>query len=59
MGHRLELLRFIHEMPLGLALSRATCKFNPFRVCFNGWNPDVEETDRPSEQRQPAFGPLA
>ena len=59
MGHRLELLRFIHEMPLGLALSRATCKFNPFRVCFNGWNPDVEEADRPSEQRQPAFGPLA
>jgi hypothetical protein len=59
MGHRTELLRFINELgPLALALSRAACKFNPFRVCVNGWNPDVEEKDRPVQQRQPAFGPL-
>lgn len=59
MGHRTELLRLFNEVgPLASALSRASCKFNPFRVCVNGWNPDVEESDRPQQQRQPAFGPL-
>jgi hypothetical protein len=59
MGHRTELLRFINELgQLALALSRATCKFNPFRVCVNGWDPAVEEKDRPPQERQPGFGPL-
>jgi hypothetical protein len=60
MGHRSELAQLIKEMPQMCSnLADAPCKFNPLRVAFKGYNPDVEEKDRPQERRRKqGYGPF-
>jgi hypothetical protein len=60
MGHRAELVQIIKEMPMLCSnLGKAPCKFNPFRVAFNGYDPNVEDKDRPPERRHKnPYGPF-
>jgi hypothetical protein len=60
MGHREELVKLIKEMEtLCLNLKDAPCKFNPIRVAYNGYDPDVEEKDRPQDRRRKrGYGPF-
>jgi hypothetical protein len=53
LGYQAELVKLINEMEtLTAQLKEAKCKFNPLRVCYNGYDPQVEEADRPPDQRR-------
>jgi hypothetical protein len=60
MAHRDKLLKFISEMnALSLWLKDAKCKFNPLRVAYNGYDPNVEEADLPpAARRKQGYGPF-
>jgi hypothetical protein len=58
--HREELLKLTEEMEsLTFALRDAKCRFNPLRVCYYGYNPDVEEAHLPpAGRRKQGYGPF-
>lgn len=59
MTYKEQLLKLNDEMEaLCLALKDAKCKFNPFRVLYNGYDPEIEEKDIPAARRHRGFGPL-
>jgi hypothetical protein len=58
--NRDELVKLIGQMEsLCLWLKDAPCRFNPLRVAYNGYDPDVEEAALPKERRRKqGYGPF-
>lgn len=58
--HREKILKLIEQMEgLCFALKDARCKFNPFRVAYRGYDPNVEEASLPpAQRRKTGYGPL-
>jgi hypothetical protein len=60
MHHREDLLKFNDQMEdVAFRLASAECRFNPFRVLYSGYDPDVEEVDVSADRRRKqGYGPL-
>jgi len=60
MHHREELLKLTQEIEsLTFGIRDAKCRFNPMRVCYYGYDPNVEEAHLPpAARRKQGYGPF-